>query len=112
MCTTVLHHVLTRRPPPISPRPPVYTDVENRRAWSECFSSSGIILPTGYYFGLTAATGDLTDTHEIYSVRVYDLDSPDQDPDVTKERANVLPSASIFEAPRGESGGEVEVGGA
>ncbi|XP_043219096.1 vesicular integral-membrane protein VIP36-like [Amphibalanus amphitrite] len=78
----------------------VYTDVENRRAWSQCLTAPGIILPTGYYFGITAATGDLTDTHEIYSVRVYDLDSPDQDPAVNKERANVLPSASFFEAPR------------
>ena len=27
--------------------------------WSECFSAPNVDLPTGYYFGFTAATGDL-----------------------------------------------------
>lgn len=37
----------------------------------------GVRLPTGYYFGMTAATGDLTDAHDIMSVRLYELDLPD-----------------------------------
>ena len=34
---------------------------------------NGIRLPTGYYFGLSAATGDLSDAHDIISVKTYDL---------------------------------------
>jgi len=80
----------------------VYTDVENRRAWSECMRADGVVLPTSYYFGLTAATGDLTDNHEIYSVRMYDLDAPEplSGGEGEVDRSKVMPSASFFEAPR------------
>ncbi|KAK5168642.1 uncharacterized protein LTR77_005951 [Saxophila tyrrhenica] len=32
----------------------------------ECFNSEQIVLPSGYYFGLTAATADQPDSFEIY----------------------------------------------
>lgn len=54
----------------------VSTDMENKAAWKECFSVRGIRLPTGYYFGVTAATGDLSDIHDVLSVRLYELDGP------------------------------------
>lgn len=54
----------------------VSTDMENKAAWKECFSVRGIRLPTGYYFGMTAATGDLSDIHDVLSVRLYELDGP------------------------------------
>lgn len=31
-----------------------------------------VYLPRGYYFGVTAATGDLADNHDVISVRVGD----------------------------------------
>ena len=37
----------------------VSTDIENQNSWKECFKVSGIRLPIGYYFGASAATGDL-----------------------------------------------------
>jgi len=43
--------------------------------WKECFAADKIKLPTGYYFGFTAATGELSDNHDIISVKVYQLDS-------------------------------------
>jgi mannose-binding lectin 2 len=55
----------------------VSTDIENKAAWKECLSVQGVRLPTGYYFGMTAATGDLSDIHDIMSVRLYELDLPD-----------------------------------
>jgi mannose-binding lectin 2 len=55
----------------------VSTDIENKAAWKECLSVQGVRLPTGYYFGITAATGDLSDIHDIMSVRLYELDLPD-----------------------------------
>lgn len=36
-----------------------------------------IKLPTGYYFGISATTGDLSDNHDILSIRLFELDLPD-----------------------------------
>lgn len=36
----------------------------------------GVRLPTGYFLGVTAATGDLSDNHDIISMRFYELDMP------------------------------------
>lgn len=55
----------------------VSTDLDNKAAWKECFSVEGIKLPTGYYFGISATTGDLSDNHDILSVKLYELDLPD-----------------------------------
>ena len=34
-------------------------DVDGENKWKECFSVSGVKLPTGYHFGASAATGQL-----------------------------------------------------
>lgn len=54
----------------------VLTDLENKAAWKECLSVKGVRLPTGYFLGVTAATGDLSDNHDIISMRFYELDMP------------------------------------
>ena len=36
----------------------------------------GVKLPTNYYFGMSATTGDLSDNHDIIAVKFYELDSP------------------------------------
>lgn len=54
----------------------VSTDIENKAAWKECLQVKGVRLPTGYFLGLTAATGDLSDNHDVLSVRFYELDMP------------------------------------
>lgn len=38
----------------------IFTDIHNDGKWKECMSVSGVRLPTGYYFGISAATGDLS----------------------------------------------------
>jgi lectin, mannose-binding 2 len=53
----------------------VSTDTENKNTWKECFSVNRVKLPTHYYFGFSAATGDLSDNHDIISVKVYELES-------------------------------------
>lgn len=35
-------------------------DVEDRNEWKECIDIGGVRLPTGYFFGASAATGDLS----------------------------------------------------
>ena len=64
-------------------------DLLNKRAWAPCFSIEGVHLPTGYYFGMSATTGDLSDNHDLISVKTYELDTA---PGVSKdERPGILP---------------------
>ncbi len=35
-------------------------DVDDRNDWKECIDFGGVRLPIGYYFGASAATGDLS----------------------------------------------------
>jgi len=55
----------------------VFTDLSNKMAWKECFVVDEIRLPTGYYIGISATTGDLSDNHDILSIRLFELDSND-----------------------------------
>lgn len=73
----------------------VHTDLENKNEWKECFSVDGVELPTGYYFGASATTGDLSDNHLINSIKFFELDGP-----TTSDRAHIVPRASKFEEPR------------
>jgi len=64
-------------------------DLDNKRTWEKCFSIANVILPTGYYFGVTATTGDLSDAHDILGIKTYELDTA---PGVSKEeRPGVIP---------------------
>ena len=64
-------------------------DLDNKRTWEKCFSIPNVILPTGYYFGVTATTGDLSDAHDILGIKTYELDTA---PGVSKdERPGVIP---------------------
>ena len=63
-------------------------DLENKRAWKQCLSIPNVRLPTGYYFGLTATTGDLSDAHDILGIKTYELDTV---PGVSKdERPHIV----------------------
>ena len=50
-------------------------DVSNKRTWKSCFSVDGVHLPTGYYFGVSAATGELSDNHDVIELRTYELNT-------------------------------------
>uniref|UniRef100_A0A1A9ZLB7 L-type lectin-like domain-containing protein n=1 Tax=Glossina pallidipes TaxID=7398 RepID=A0A1A9ZLB7_GLOPL len=77
----------------------VSTDMENRGEWKNCFVVNNVELPTGYFFGISATTGDLSDNHDIYSFKFYDLDS-NVTPEMIMARANIIPNAKTFEPPR------------
>lgn len=74
----------------------VFTDFENKQQWRNCFTVEGVKLPTGYFIGTSAATGDLSDAHEINSIKFYELEHVSDGVDRTK----IIPSATRFEAPR------------
>lgn len=75
----------------------VHTDFDGQ-GWKECFNVQGVILPTHYHIGVSAATGDLTDNHDVVSVKTFELTPPPNVNDV--DRRHVLPSAAHFAAPR------------
>lgn len=52
----------------------VMTDLENKHEWKLCFESPNVKLPTGYYFGASATTGDLSDNHDILTFKFYELE--------------------------------------
>lgn len=52
----------------------VRTDLENKNEWKLCFEANNVLLPTGYYLGASATTGDLSDNHDIISFKFYELE--------------------------------------
>lgn len=38
----------------------VMVDVDDKNEWKSCIDIGGVRLPTGYFFGASAATGDLS----------------------------------------------------
>ena len=68
----------------------VRTNIEGTNEFRECFTSSGVLLPTNYYIGFSAATGDLSDNHYLISVRTYEIDIPGQ---TAEGREHLVPSA-------------------
>jgi len=47
---------------------------ENSGTLTTCFTYDNIFLPPGYFFGITAATGQLADDHDVYAVALRNLD--------------------------------------
>ncbi|CAL1261535.1 unnamed protein product [Larinioides sclopetarius] len=76
----------------------VSTDIEGKNAWQECFTVKGVRLPTGYYFGASATTGELSDNHDIISIRLYELEVPDEKEE--EDRSKIAPAAAFFAPPR------------
>lgn len=100
----------------------VRTDMENKNEWKLCFEANNVQLPTGYYFGASATTGDLSDNHDIITFKFYEIE-PLADVSVRAtrrladrmrpntfhlfeqhatllERMHLVPSAETAEAPR------------
>jgi len=53
----------------------IKTDIESSGNWRDCVHVRGVYLPSHYYFGITAATGDLSDNHDILSIKMRQLSS-------------------------------------
>ncbi|XP_034458967.1 lectin, mannose-binding 2-like a [Hippoglossus hippoglossus] len=51
----------------------VMIDIDGQHEWRDCLDIPGVRLPGGYYFGATAITGDLSDNHDIISLKLYQL---------------------------------------
>ena len=80
----------------------VMTDIENDGEWKPCFQVSGVRLPTSYHIGLSAATGDLADNHDIIGLKFYELEIDNDEGKVeqTDNTDDIVPFASNAEAHR------------
>ncbi|KAK2891277.1 hypothetical protein Q8A67_013920 [Cirrhinus molitorella] len=78
----------------------IMVDVDDRNDWKECIDIGGVRLPTGYYFGASAATGDLSDNHDIISMKMYQLmveHTPEED---NQDWTKIEPSVSLLKSPK------------
>lgn len=66
--------------------------------WKDCVYLTGVKLPTNYFFGFSAATGDLADNHEILGIKVYEL-SVQRTAEEEKEDWSVVSPGVIFKPP-------------
>ncbi|AWP15307.1 putative VIP36-like protein [Scophthalmus maximus] len=51
----------------------VMIDIDGQHEWRDCLDIPGVRLPEGFYFGATSITGDLSDNHDIISLKLYQL---------------------------------------
>nr|CUU00450.1 hypothetical transcript [Hymenolepis microstoma] len=75
-------------------------DINNQNEWTNCFSVKGVHLPTGYYLGISAATGDLTDTHDILFLKTYDLGLQYSEEEILEDLSRIEPYAESAAPPR------------
>lgn len=51
----------------------IQTDIDDTGSWRDCVRINGVYLPANYFFGITAATGDLSDNHDILAIKMMHL---------------------------------------
>ncbi|KAL0979169.1 hypothetical protein UPYG_G00181600 [Umbra pygmaea] len=70
-------------------------DVEGTREWQDCLDLPGVHLPRGYFFGASSATGDLSDNHDLISMKLYQL-TVERSPEDEEEELTI-PRVDNFE---------------
>ncbi|TNN81161.1 VIP36-like protein [Liparis tanakae] len=79
----------------------VMIDIDGQHEWRDCLDIPGVRLPLGYYFGATAVTGDLSDNHDIISLKLYQLTvlrSPKEDEEEEDDEEEItIPSVDNIE---------------
>ncbi|CAB3401088.1 unnamed protein product [Caenorhabditis bovis] len=81
----------------------IFTDIDNKGVWEKCMSVNNVQLPTGYYFGMSAATGDLSDAHDIIAVKAFEQEFAHVERVGEIDRRNVVPHAEFTASPRDHS---------
>ncbi|XP_053935973.1 vesicular integral-membrane protein VIP36 [Cuculus canorus] len=78
----------------------VMTDVEDKNEWKNCIDIAGVQLPTGYFFGASAGTGDLSDNHDIISMKLFQLMVEHPLEDESVDWTKIEPSVSLLKSPK------------
>ncbi|PAV75076.1 hypothetical protein WR25_02017 [Diploscapter pachys] len=78
----------------------IFTDITGNSEWKLCMSVNNVQLPTGYYFGMSSATGDLSDNHDIVAVKMFEQEFAHVDRVGETDRMKIVPHAEFTAAPR------------
>ncbi|XP_068167126.1 VIP36-like protein isoform X2 [Antennarius striatus] len=84
----------------------VLVDVDGKQDWKDCADITGLRLPLGYFLGASSATGDLSDNHDIISMKLYQLSSQTMAEEEEEEEL-IIPSVEMtqFKVEIEEEGG-------
>ncbi|KAJ8408693.1 hypothetical protein AAFF_G00253280 [Aldrovandia affinis] len=76
----------------------VMIDIDGQHEWRDCLDVPGVRLPEGYYFGASAVTGDLSDNHDLVSLKLYQLTVLRNKQELEEEEEEILiPSVDNLE---------------
>uniref|UniRef100_F6PWF4 Lectin, mannose binding 2 like n=1 Tax=Ornithorhynchus anatinus TaxID=9258 RepID=F6PWF4_ORNAN len=51
----------------------IMMDIDGKHEWRDCIDVPGVRLPRGYFFGTSSVTGDLSDNHDVISMKLFQL---------------------------------------
>lgn len=77
----------------------IMIDIDGKQEWRDCLDVPGVRLPRGYYFGTSAATGDLTDNHDILSMKVYQITVERHPAEEKMDKEVFIPSVDNMKLP-------------
>ncbi|XP_055776132.1 VIP36-like protein isoform X3 [Salvelinus fontinalis] len=73
----------------------IQIDVDGTQKWQDCLDLPGVRLPRGYFFGASSVTGDLSDNHDLISMKLYQLTVERTQEE--EEEEELTPSVDNFE---------------
>ncbi|XP_027762429.1 VIP36-like protein isoform X1 [Empidonax traillii] len=77
----------------------VLIDIDGKHEWRDCIDVPGVHLPRGYYFGTSSVTGDLSDNHDIISLKLYQLTVERTPEEEKRDREVFLPVVDNLKLP-------------
>ncbi|NXC78118.1 LMA2L protein, partial [Anhinga anhinga] len=77
----------------------VLIDIDGKHEWRDCIDVPGVRLPRGYYFGTSSVTGDLSDNHDIISLKLYQLTVERTPEEEKQDREVYLPVVDNLKLP-------------
>ncbi|XP_070091213.1 VIP36-like protein isoform X4 [Equus przewalskii] len=77
----------------------IMMDIDGKHEWRDCIEVPGVRLPRGYYFGTSSITGDLSDNHDVISLKLFEL-TVERTPEEERLHRDVfLPSVDNMKLP-------------
>nr|XP_040051905.1 VIP36-like protein isoform X1 [Gasterosteus aculeatus aculeatus] len=90
-------------------------DVDGKQEWVDCADITGLKLPSGFFFGASSATGDLSDNHDLISMKLFQLtvertpEEEDEEEEVTVPRVDNMEQFRVDVQEEGMSGVQLVV---
>uniref|UniRef100_A0A9J7ZBX5 Lectin, mannose-binding 2-like a n=1 Tax=Cyprinus carpio carpio TaxID=630221 RepID=A0A9J7ZBX5_CYPCA len=75
----------------------IMLDIDGQHEWRDCLDVPGVRLPQGFYFGISAITGDLSDNHDLISMKLYQLTILRSKQEDVEEQEVLIPSVDNME---------------